>query len=212
MRRISWILLAWLVFSVYAGDEKSVVVGSAEELKGISAKKIIWQKDGAKMALVPAGSFEMGDHLDGMSDAFPVHVVELDTFYIDIYEVTVGQFKQFVDENEYSYNYWDNVAKYSPGDEYPMVYVSWTDAVAYCNWAGKRLPTEAEWEYAARGGLAGKRYPWGNAIDKTLVGGHDRAHYDSWNNGRGTTKAVGSFTRQTVMDYTIWQVMCGSGV
>ena len=193
MREISWMLLVLLAFSVYAEDGKAVVVGSAEELKGISAKKIIWQKDGAKMALVPAGSFEMGDHLNGMGDALPVHAVELDTFYIDIYEVTVGQFKQFVDENGYSYNYWDNVAKYSPGDEYPMVYVSWDDAVAYCNWVGKRLPTEAEWEYAARGGLAGKRYPWGNSIDKTLVGVHDRAHYDSWNNGRGTTKAVGSF-------------------
>ena len=157
MREISWMLLVLLAFSVYAEDGKAVVVGSAEELKGISAKKIIWQKDGAKMALVPAGSFEMGDHLNGMGDALPVHAVELDTFYIDIYEVTVGQFKQFVDENGYSYNYWDNVAKYSPEDEYPMVYVSWDDAVAYCNWVGKRLPTEAEWEYAARGGLKGKR-------------------------------------------------------
>ena len=139
MREISWMLLVLLAFSVYAEDGKAVVVGSAEELKGISAKKIIWQKDGAKMALVPAGSFEMGDHLNGMGDALPVHAVELDTFYIDIYEVTVGQFKQFVDENGYSYNYWDNVAKYSPGDEYPIVYVSWDDAVAYCNWVGKRF-------------------------------------------------------------------------
>jgi len=154
----------------------------------IGQQKITWQKDGKEMALIPSGSFEMGDHLDGMSNALPIHTVTLDAFYMDVHEVTVGQFRKFVNQSGYNYQGdWNRVAKWSPGDDYPMIEVSWNDAVAYAEWAGKRLPTEAEWEYAARGGLIGQRYPWGDEIDKT------QAHYDSWNNGRGTTKVVGSF-------------------
>jgi formylglycine-generating enzyme required for sulfatase activity len=117
------------------------------------------------MVLIPAGSFEMGDHFgEGNKDGreLPVHTVELDAFYMDVYEVTVGQFREFVNQSGYNYNRWNDVAEYSSGDKYPMVYVSWNDATAYAKWAGKRLPTEAEWEYAARGGLVGKRYFWGD--------------------------------------------------
>ena len=118
------------------------------------AEVIPWEKDGAQMALIPSGSFEMGDHLDNRSDAQPVHTVALDAFYMDVNEVTVGQFKQFVEESGYAYNRWQEVAKYSPISGHPMIYVTWDDAMAYANWAGKRLPTEAEWEYAARGGAS----------------------------------------------------------
>ena len=128
--------------------------------------------DEGSMVLIPSGSFEMGDHLDGISNALPVHTVELDAFYMDVNEVTVGQFKEFVQESGYSYQgNWDNIARTSPGDDYPMSYVSWNDAMAYARWSGKRLPTEAEWEYAARGGLVGKRYPRGDEIS------HDNANY-----------------------------------
>ena len=131
--------------------------------------QIVWNKDGAEMAYVPAGSFEMGDHFDeGEDNELPVHTVTLDGFYMDKTEVTVGQFKVFLDDTSYSWGgNWDSVASKSPTDDHPMIWVTWNDATAYAEWAGKRLPTEAEWEYAARGGSQGQRYSWGNDIDDT---------------------------------------------
>jgi len=153
--------------------------------------------ENSEMALIPAGSFEMGDSKnepeDWMKRSRPVHRVELDAFYMDVREVTVGQFRAFVNQSGYQWGdlfaNWDKVAKYSPGDDYPMVYVNWNDAVAYAKWAGKRLPTEAEWEYAARGGLVGKQYPGGDEIT------HDDANY-SRTGGKDKWKycsPVGSF-------------------
>ena len=149
-------------------------------------KEIMWKKDGAKMVLISTGSFEMGDSKDKldieMKPSWPVHKVELDAFYIDINEVTVGQFKQFVNQSGYDYNRWDDVAKHSPTDEHPMVMVNWNDVTAYVKWAGKRLSTEAEWEYAARGGLGGNRYPWGDDVGDIRVYANctDKVGRDEW--------------------------------
>jgi len=168
---------------------------------------IEWEKDNSQMALIPAGSFEMGDSKNAggqknwMKRSRPVHRVELDAFYMDVHEVTVGQFREFVNQSGHKYGgNWDSVAKYSPGDGYPMVYVSCSDATAYAKWVGKRLPTEAEWEYAARGGLVGKRYPWGDEIT------HDDANY-SGTGGKDKWKyssPVGSFAAN---DYGLYDMI-----
>ena len=120
-----------------------------------------------KMVRIPAGRFEMGAAKkkrrseDWLKDALPVHTVELDAFSVSAYEITVGQYQQFVAATGHR-ALPDWVSKYSPTDDHPVVGVSWYDAEAFCEWAGMRLPTEAEWEYAARGGLKGKKYPWGD--------------------------------------------------
>ena len=134
------------------------------------------------MVLIPAGEFEMGSHT-GHNNERPVHTVYLDAFYMDIYEVTNAQYKVFIDENpewqkdniapEYHdgvyLRLWDGNT-YPEGEaNHPVIYVSWYAAMAYAEWAGKRLPTEAEWEKAARGGLTGKAYPSGDTLDTSLA-------------------------------------------
>ena len=140
------------------------------------------------MALIEGGAFAMGAD-DGFPKEAPVHTVTVSSFAIDRHEVTAAQFARFVLETDYvteAERYgWGGVLDIEAGKwtsanganwhepdgpgaaadpQEPVTQVSWNDAAAYANWAGKRLPTEAEWEYAARGGAAGTRFPWGDAL------------------------------------------------
>lgn len=169
---------------VYGGDpgDLLVVVNAKQQLS-----MTILGNDDAEMMLIPEGEFLMGSDGEGAQDnEKPVHLVYLDAFYMDKFPVTNAQYKAFVDANpewskeglspkylSESYLYgWDRNIFPSGKANHPIVSVSWYAAMAYAKWAGKRLPTEAEWEKAARGGLVVQKYPWGNSIDSS------NANYD----------------------------------
>jgi formylglycine-generating enzyme required for sulfatase activity len=150
------------------------------------------------MVLLPAGTFRMGSD-NGKPDEAPAHQVTVHSFWIDHNDVTVAQFARFVEATGYKmgaehfgwsevfdmktaewtkcdgadWRHPDGPASTARDDE-PVVQVDWTDAGAYAKWVGKRLPTEAEFEYAARGGLVGKEYAWGNEL---CPGGKFMANY-----------------------------------
>ena len=154
-------------------------------------------KDGAPMVLIPAGEFQMGSGPGTLhtSATTPAHTVYLDAFYMDVHEVTIGQYNQFIRETGHrplsaldAGGYDSSI--YSPTDRHPVVFVSWHDAMAYAKWAGKRLPTEAEWEKAARGGLVGKQHSWGNAaLDGTQCNLADKRLGKVWHKRWGDNRA-----------------------
>jgi len=142
----------------------TVAEGLEKEVKG---------KDGAPMVLIPEGSFPMGvphGDRDGGRDEYPRHDVFVKNFYIDKFELTNGRYLEFVKATHHripqnpknaTRNLWEGETIAESLIDRPVINVDWADAQAYCQWAGKRLPTEAEWEKAAKG-TADRRFPWGN--------------------------------------------------
>jgi iron(II)-dependent oxidoreductase len=162
------------------------------------------------MVQIPAGEFWMGrTHTGSLEQAIilerdrrddqPAHRIHVDAFTLDTHEVTNADYLRFVEQFVSTTSaqgnavggksiprpwHWPNGRPAREEERWPVTNVTWAEADAYCRWAGKRLPTEAEWERAARGGLDRKRYPWGDE------GGRGRAHTGS---PAGPT-LVGSFT------------------
>jgi len=167
-------------------ENKTVKVDISRPIAGQEYKAP--RKKGGPMVFVPAGEFWMGcnKRVDMECPEFekPYHRVYLDVFYIDQYEVTQGEYNECVRAEGCREN-----AKHGgfTGDRQPVVGVTWDQAKAYCEWAGKRLPSEAEWEKAARG-TDGREYPWGNQIASCnyaimVDGGHGCKKVKTWEIG-----------------------------
>ncbi|MBN2279355.1 MAG: SUMF1/EgtB/PvdO family nonheme iron enzyme [Candidatus Marinimicrobia bacterium] len=155
--------------TITISENKTTNIDIKMEKRSVASSNLGGQRDlgglnsGNNMILVRGGTFQMGSN-NGDSDEKPVHSVTVNDFYISKYEVTFAEYDKFCEATN----------REKPSDEgwgrgnRPVINVTWDDAVAYCKWAGGRLPTEAEWEYAARGGNQSRGYTYSgnNDIDK----------------------------------------------
>jgi len=181
----------------FDGEEDKNKNGKYEPGAGETSNFNPGDDEKCQMMEIEAGYFNMGCDLDNQGencagDAMPLHLVNLDAYQIDYTEVTVGQYYQcqmaggctepLNKESKTRPEYYPNYGNY------PVIYVDWEQAAAYCTWAGKRLPTEAEWERAARGDADTRTFPWGNEWPATC-----RANFrpDDW--CVGDTSAVGNY-------------------
>jgi formylglycine-generating enzyme len=175
---------AFLLLTLQEVAQESKPLGPAPSVTLSLSNNTQQGSDGVEMVLIPAGAFRLGS-LEGEPDETPPRTVFLPAFYIDKYEVTHEQYAKFILATGYQAPVDWPVGKMPPKlARYPVVNVSFADAEAFARWAGKRLPTEAEWEKACRG-VDGRVYPWGNApAGKKTASGAD---------GKEHTHPVGSF-------------------
>ncbi len=182
-------ILMRVLLSEFTQDYKVRLEGPVNLETAESPKTKMGDAD-APMVLVPTGEFTMGSN-DGEEDEKPLHTVDLDAFYIDQYEVTVERYDRFMTQmNPPRPKLWDEV-ELERDRQKPVVGIDWHDAQFYCEWAGKRLPTEAEWEKAARG-TDKRTYPWGETKPNSSTTNFGQS------SDRGKTyakklKAVGSY-------------------
>jgi len=140
----------------------SVIIKSSEIKKDKVMEYYINLKDSMTMILIPAGETEIGSNNEGLNEK-PLHIVSVNAFFMDQHEVTNRQYRQFVSETGCKPAKFMNDKRFN-GPEQPVVGVSLEDASAYARWVGKRLPTENEWERAARASARGVAYPNGKSI------------------------------------------------
>jgi len=210
-----------LVFAMHAGEEhKEELLGNLQQVR---AEPLFVQSDNSLMVRIPAGTFKMGSsfeenkrHLKGcrkydescelwwFNDEYPDRLIFLDSYWLDIYEVTNEKYLEFVLATGHRFaldqtcdtdkcrdgNLWQG-GSFPPRIKHqPVTQVSWHDADAFCRWRGKRLPSEAEWEKAARG-PSGNLYPWGAGSPK------NRATYGRKWRGAFTMTDVGTYSQGT---------------
>jgi formylglycine-generating enzyme required for sulfatase activity len=166
------VLFAWALIACFFSESPIVLAGGPREVP---------------MVLIPSGEFAMGSDR-GQDDEQPVHRVSLNAFYLDAYEVTVSHFSVFLRSQKPDPPFKWTEALAGNQDNKPVIGVNWYDARDYCRWVGKRLPTEAEWEMAARG-TEGRMYPWGD-IPPTRA--HANAGQTQWR-GYDTLANVGRY-------------------
>ena len=137
------------------------------------------------MSLVPAGEFTMGS-ATGDADELPVHKVSVDAFFMDMHQLSVAQYARFIEATHHDVPPEWSLMNRPQNQNRPVANVDWADAAVYCKWAGKRLPTEAEWEKAARG-TDSRTYPWGN---QPPTGLHANSGKEVWSS-HATLTSVG---------------------
>lgn len=204
-----------------AGVSVILVAGGYPQSQGALPRRIKSLKDSAEMILIPAGAFVYGvdkrevkrivaslkePMVDFYGTELPKSTKNLEAFYIDQYEVTNEQYARFLKETGHREpRYWHYPQL--NGKHQPVVGVGWEDAEAYCNWAGKRLPSEEEWEKAARG-TDGRTWPWGNNPDDARYNGRKRANFAPLN--VGSFPAGNSPYGVSDMAGNVWEMTSGT--
>jgi formylglycine-generating enzyme required for sulfatase activity len=192
-------LIALLALIVMAGLIACGKKEAAQEETSTSEEAVAPSIVPGEMVFVPAGEFVMGTN-DKKSNAYPEHKVNLPAYWIDKYEVTNFEFLQFSITNSYAGEGakegkdWRLFANQLDKGNVPIVYITWNDAQAYCKAKGKRLPTEEEWEKAARG-PNGNAYPWGNEWKDGEANTYESGMVKAVNVGQfaGDVSAFGAF-------------------